>query len=55
MPKPKSKAQARLFGAVAGGKKTKAKGMSAKEARTRLRGTKMKGLPAKKRKKKKKG
>lgn len=52
MPKPKSKAQARLFGAIAGGKRTKAKGMTKAEAKTRLRGTKMKKLPAKKRKKK---
>jgi len=48
MPKPKSKAQARLFGAVAGGKSTKAKGMTRSEAKTRLRGTKVKSLPARK-------
>lgn len=49
MPKPKSKAQARFFGAVAGGKVHK-KGFSKKEARDRLRGTKMKELPERKRK-----
>lgn len=46
MPKPKSKAQARLFGAIAAGKSTKATGMSAAEAKTRLRGAKVKKLPA---------
>lgn len=51
MPKAKSKAQARLFGAVAGGKKTKAKGMTKKEAKTRLRGVSTKKLPAKKKRK----
>lgn len=52
MPKKaKSKAQARFFGAVAGGK-VKAKGMPRKKAREMLEGTKMKGLPARKRKKK---
>ena len=53
MPKPVSKAQARLFGAVAGGKATKATGMSASEAKTRLRGTKVKSLPARSRKRSK--
>lgn len=52
MPRPKSKAQARLFGAIAGGRSTKAKGMSKSEAKTRLRGAKLKGLPARKRRKK---
>lgn len=52
MPKPKSKAQARLFGAVAGGEKTKATSMTKKEAKTRLRGTKVKKLPARARKRK---
>lgn len=52
MPRPTSKAQARLFGAIAGGKNTKAKGMSSSEARTRLRGTKVKSLPARARKRK---
>lgn len=47
MPKAKSKRQARLFGAVAGGKKTKAKGMSKSEAKGRLRGVKVKSLPQK--------
>jgi hypothetical protein len=46
MPKAKSKRQARLFGAVAGGKKTKAKGMTKKEAKSRLRGVKVKRLPS---------
>lgn len=50
MPKPKSKAQARLFGAIRGGKSTKAKGMSPAEAGKRLRGAKLKRLPARKRK-----
>jgi len=46
MPKPKSQAQARYFGAVAGGavKST----MTGAEARTRLRGVKIKKLPARK-------
>jgi hypothetical protein len=44
MPKAKSKAQARFFGAVAGGR-IKKKGLSRKEARTRLRGVKMSKLP----------
>jgi len=51
MPKAKSKAQARFFGAVAGGKVRK-KGLSKKEARTRLRGVKMKKLPARKKRRK---
>ena len=45
MPKARSKAQTRLFGAVAGGKKTKAKGLSPGEARERLRGVKVAKLP----------
>lgn len=53
MPKPKSRAQARLFGAVAGGKSTKAKGLSKHEAKKRLEGTNIKSLP--KRSPKKKG
>lgn len=52
MPKARSKAQARLFGAVAGGKRTKAKGLTRSEARTRLRGVKLSKLPARKGKKK---
>ena len=51
MPKAKSKAQARFFGAVAGGR-IKKKGLSRKEARTRLRGVRMKKLPARKRSRK---
>jgi hypothetical protein len=54
MPKPKSKAQARLFGAVAGGKKTKASGMTKTQAKGSLRGRKIKGLPKKKKSKKSK-
>ena len=45
MPKPTSKRQAGLFGAVAAGKKTKAKGLTKSEARTRLRGANVKSLP----------
>lgn len=52
MPKAKSKAQARLFGAIAGGRKTKAKGLSKKWARNHLRGVKVKKLPARVRKSK---
>ena len=48
MPKAKSKAQARLFGAVAGGKRTKASGLKRTEAKTRLRGVKVSKLPRKK-------
>jgi hypothetical protein len=48
VPKAKSKAQARLFGAVAGGKRTKAKGMKREEAKKRLRGVKIKKLPKRK-------
>lgn len=51
---PKSKAQARLFGAAAGGKKTKAKSLSRSQAREALRGVKVKKLPARKRKRRKK-
>lgn len=51
MPKAKSKAQARFFGAVAGGKIRK-KGLSKKEARTRLRGVNTKKLPARRKRKK---
>ena len=47
----KSRAQARLFGAVAGGKRTKAKGLSKAKARESLRGQKLKKLPARKRRK----
>ena len=48
MPKAKSKAQARLFGAVAAGKRTKASGLSRSEAKERLRGVKVSKLPRKK-------
>lgn len=47
MPKAKSKAQARLFGAIAGGQ-ARVKGMTRAEARTRLRGVKVSKLPARK-------
>lgn len=47
MPKPVSKAQARFFGAVAGGSK-RVKGFSKTEARNRLRGSKLSKLPARK-------
>lgn len=48
----KSKRQARLFGAVAGGAKTKAKGLSKAKAKESLRGQKLKKLPEKAKKKK---
>jgi hypothetical protein len=51
MPKAQSKAQARLFGAIAGGRKTKATGMSRASARRHVRGVKVKRLPARKRRK----
>lgn len=48
-----SKRQARLFGAVAGGKKTKAKSLSKAEAKRHLREMKtVKGLPEKVKKRK---
>ena len=50
---PKSKAQARFMGAVIAGKARK-KGPTKKQAREFLRGHKIKGLPKKVRKKKKK-
>jgi len=51
MPKKaKSKAQARFLGAVAGGA-LKKKGLSAKKAKEMVKGTKMKELPARKKKK----
>lgn len=46
-PRAASKAQAKFFGAVAGGA-IKKKGLSKKEARERLRGVKMEKLPARK-------
>lgn len=52
MPKKaKSKAQAKFFGAVAGGA-IKKKGLSAKKAKEMVKGTKISKLPAKKSKKK---
>ena len=47
MPKAASKAQAKFFGAIAGGT-IKKKGLPAAEAKDRLRGVKMSKLPAKK-------
>ena len=47
--KPTSKAQAGLLGAVAAGKKTKATGLSKAEAKRKLKGAKVKELPARKR------
>ena len=47
-----SKAQRRLFGAVASGKKTKAKGLSKAEARRHLHEVKGRKLPERKKKKK---
>jgi len=52
MPKVKSKKQAGLFGAVAGGAKTKAKGLTKAEAKKRLKGVKVSKLPVTKKKKK---
>jgi hypothetical protein len=48
--KPASKKQAALFGAIAGGKRTKATGLSKRKAHDILRGKKLKGLPARSRK-----
>lgn len=45
--KPTSKAQARFYGAVAGGA-IKSKGLSKSEAKGKLRGVKYKELPARK-------
>jgi hypothetical protein len=53
MPKAKSKAQAGLFGAIAGGMKTKS-GMTAAEAKKHLKGVKVSKLPAYAKKKKRK-
>jgi len=49
----KSRAQARLFGAVAGGRKTKAKTLSKAKAKESLKGQKLKKLPERVKKKKK--
>lgn len=49
--KVKSRAQARFLGAVAGGQ-VKRKGLTRAKARELLRGTKVKRLPARKRKRK---
>jgi len=50
--KPVSRAQARLFGAVAVEKSTKATGLTAEDAKLKLRGTKFTKLPARKKRKK---
>lgn len=47
----KSKAQRRLFGAVAGGAKTKATGLTKRVAKEHLKEVKGKKLPARKRRK----
>ncbi len=47
----KSKKQAAFFGAVAGGKARKGKGLSKAKAKEMLRGTKVKKLPKKIKKK----
>lgn len=49
--KVKSKAQARFLGAIAGGRRKPPKGLSRAKAREMLRGTKLKRLPARKRRK----
>jgi len=49
----KSKAQRGLFGAVAGGKKTKAKGLTRAEAKRHMKEVKGKKLPARVKKRKK--
>ena len=46
--KPVSKAQARLYGAVAGGNKSAAPGLSMADAKRKLKGVKVSKLPAKK-------
>lgn len=51
--RPVSSAQARLFGAVAGGGATKATGLSKAEAKRKLKGAKVGKLPAKAGKRKK--
>ena len=45
---PVSQAQARLFGAVAGGKSTEAKGMTVAQGKEALRGAHIKNLPERK-------
>lgn len=47
MPKPKSRAQARFFGAIAGGH-AHVKGFSKREAKNSLRGVKISALPPRK-------
>lgn len=51
MPAPVSQAQARFFGAVAGGA-IKKKGLSAQEAKKRLEGVQVKKLPERSKQKK---
>jgi hypothetical protein len=50
---PKSKRQARLFRAVAAGKARKKTGMSRAKARHMVKGHKTKGLPERRRRKRK--
>ncbi len=49
--RPVSQAQARLFGAVAGGVATEAEGLTPEDARDKLRGVKVRNLPKRKRRK----
>ena len=53
MPKVRSKAEARFWGAVAGGKSKAAPNVSREEAKKRLRGVKVSKLPARKKARKK--
>lgn len=53
MPKAQSKAQARFYGAVAGGD-LKKEGLSSKSAKKHLKGVKLKDLPERAKAKKKK-
>ena len=48
MPRPTSRKRLALFGAVAGGKATKAMGLTKAEAKTRLRGVQESQLSKKK-------
>ena len=53
MPKVRSKAEAKFWGAVAGGKSKTAPHLSPEEGKKRLRGVKVAKLPARKKKRKK--
>ncbi len=50
MAKVKSRAQAGLFGAVIGGKRTKAKKLTVSKAKEALKGVKVSKLPKRKKK-----